>query len=76
MPLSVRDHMTLRLAATPYAYPGARETDVLDQLGWSMPIYTRHLNRLLDDPEALAAYPQQVRRLQRLRDRRRRARAA
>ena len=76
MSLSVRDHMTLRLAAAPYKYPGARESDVLDQLGWSMPIYTRHLNRLLDDPEALAAYPQQVRRLQRMRDRRRRARAA
>ena len=67
--------MTLRLAAAPYKYPGARKTDVLDRLGWSMPIYTRHLNRLLDDPDALAAMPVEVKRLRRLRDARRRARA-
>lgn len=76
MTLSVRDSMTIRLAAAHYRYPGARESDVRDQLGMSLTIYARHLNRLLDDPEALAAYPVEVRRLQRLRDRRRRARVA
>lgn len=74
--LTVRDHMTLQLAAAPYKYAGARETDVREQLGMSMPIYARHLDVLLDDPAALAAYPLDVKRLRRLRDARRRARAA
>ena len=74
--LTVRDHMTIRIAASTYKYAGARETDVREQLGMSMPIYARHLDRLLDQPAALAAYPFDVKRLQRLRDLRRRARSA
>lgn len=74
--LSVRDLMALRLAAAPYKYPGARETDVREQLGMSAVIFFRHVDRLLDDPEALAAMPVEVNRLRRIRDRRRRARAA
>ena len=74
--LTVRDHMTLQLAAATYKYAGARETHVREQLGMSMPIYTRHLDVLLDDPAALAAYPLEVKRLRRLRDARRRTRSA
>lgn len=74
--LTVRDHMSLRLAAASYKFPGARETDVRDQLGMSATIFYRHVNRLLDDPEALAAYPVEVNRLRRLRDARRRLRAS
>lgn len=74
--LTVRDHMTLRIAAATYRYAGARETDVRRELGMSMPIYTRHLDVLLDRPDALAAYPLEVSRLRRLRDARRRTRSA
>ena len=74
--MSPRDHMTLRLATARYRYPGARESDARDQLGLSPTLFWRHVNALLDDPEALAAMPAEVHRLRRLRDARRRARAA
>lgn len=74
--LSVRDHMALRLAAATYRYPAARESAAYDQLGMSAPIFWRRVNALLDRPEALAAYPVEVNRLRRLRDRRRAARRA
>lgn len=74
MSLSVRDHMTLRLAAAHYRYPGARESDAFELLGLSPTLFHRHVNELLDDPEALAALPMEVRRLRRVRDARRRAR--
>lgn len=73
--LTVRDHMTLRLAFTPYSYPGARETDALELLGLSPTLFHRRVLVLLDRSEALAAYPTDVRRLQRLRAGRRRARS-
>lgn len=68
--------MTLRLASTTYRYPGARDSDVLEQLGLTAPLFWRRVNTLLDRPDALAAYPLEVRRLQRLRDRRRYGRSA
>lgn len=74
--MTVRDHMTIRLAATPYRYPAARETDARHELGMSPVAFHRHVNALLDDPDALAAMPSEVGRLRRLRDRRRAARAA
>ncbi|WP_051486249.1 DUF3263 domain-containing protein [Nocardioides sp. J54] len=74
--LTVRDHMAIRLAAASYRYAGARESDVRHQLGWSMPVFARHVNVLLDRPAALAAYPVEVKRLRRIRDARRRVRAA
>ena len=73
--LAVRDHMALRIAATP-GHPDRRITAARHELGMSAAIFTRHVNRLLDSPEALAAMPQEVNRLRRIRDRRRRARAA
>lgn len=74
--MTIRDHMTVRLAATPYRYPGARDTDVHHQLGLSPTLFWRHVNALLERPDVLAAYPLEVRRLLRLRDRRREARSA
>lgn len=75
-PLDVRSHMALRLASAVYKYPGARDTDVLEQLGMSPTIFWRHVGTLLDDPAALAEYPLDVHRLRRLRDLRRRARVS
>lgn len=76
MTLTVADHMTLRLAAAPYRYPAARESDVHHHLGMTAPVFWRHVDRLLDRPEVLAAYPTDVRRLQRIRASRRRARSS
>lgn len=74
--LTVRDHMTIQLAAATYRYPAARESDAHDQLGMSAPIFWRHVDRLIDSPTALAEYPVEVHRLRRLRELRRRARRA
>lgn len=74
--MTVRDHMTLRLAAARYAYPGARESDARELLGMSPTRFWSRVHALLDHPDALATYPAEVRRLVRLRDARRRARSA
>lgn len=66
--------MTLQLAFAHYRFPAARESDALELVGMSAPVFWRHVDRLLERPETLAAYPADVRRLQRLRDARRRAR--
>lgn len=76
MTLSDADALALRLAAATYKYPGARETDAFEQLGMSPTLFHRHVDVLLDDPAALAAYPLEVKRLRRLRDARRRTRSA
>ena len=73
--LTVRDHMTLRLAAAPYRYPARREADALDLLGLRPTPFWAAVDRLLDHPAALAAYPADVHRLRRLRDARRRQRS-
>lgn len=76
MTISVRDHMAIRLAAAHYRHPGRRDADVHHELGMSPVLFWRHVNALLDRPNALAAHPLEVRRLIRLRDRRRQARSA
>lgn len=76
MTLSDDDALAIRLAAATYRYPAKRESDVLELLGMTPATFWRHVNVLIDRPEALAAYPRECRRLQRLRDARRRARAA
>lgn len=75
-PISIRSLMAIDLAATLYRHPAQRENDARELLGMKPVEFHRHVLLLLDDPSALAARPAQVRRLQRLRDRRRRARAA
>lgn len=73
---SVRHLMALRLAAAQYRYPGARDTDAHELLGWSPVRFWQVVDALLDDPAAMAAMPVEVNRLRRLREARRRARAA
>lgn len=47
---------------------GAKEEAIRSQLGLSPVQYFQRLNMLIDDPAALKARPQLVRRLQRVRD--------
>lgn len=49
---------------------GAREDAIRAELGISPFRYYQKLNSLIDDPSALAARPQLVRRLQRIREQR------
>ena len=67
MSLTVREHMTLRLASAPYRYPARREADALDLVGLRPTPFWALVNRLLDRPDALAAYPTEVHRLRRVR---------
>lgn len=55
---------------------GAKEQAIVDEFGFTSTAYYARLNRLLDDPEAVAADPLTVKRLQRLRDVRRAQRSA
>lgn len=72
--LTVREHMVLDVAGKRWRYQGTQETYVREHLGMSLTRYHQVLNALLDKPAALQAYPQLVRRLQRLREQRVRAR--
>ena len=74
--MTVREHMILRLAAATYRYPARREADALELVGLTPTRFWAAVDRLLDDPDALAAYPTVVRRLRRLRDARARQRSA
>lgn len=74
--MTVREHMALTLAATPYRYPARREEAALHTLNMTPPRFWQVVDALLDRPDVEATYPQAVNRLKRLRDQRRRARAA
>jgi hypothetical protein len=69
--LTVRDKMTLDLAARRSGGPGARETEIRVLFSERPTAFYQRLNRLIDDPEALAYAPLTVKRLLRLRDQRR-----
>lgn len=73
--LTDRDHTILQLAAARYRHPAQREADALEQLELRPTAFWAAVHRLLDHPAALAAYPADVRRLQRLREARRRHRS-
>ncbi len=73
--LTVKQHTALRLASKRYKFEGARETDVMVELGMTITRFWQFVNALLDNPEALAAHPVEVGRLRRLRDQRRAARS-
>lgn len=76
MTLPIRHRMALRLAGATYRYEGAREADALEMLGYTPTRFRQVIGRLLDDPQAMAEEPTVVGRLRRLREVRRRARAA
>jgi hypothetical protein len=70
------DLAMLELEASWWKYVAVKETLVRERFDVSPTVYYARLNRLIDRPEALAAAPLVVRRLQRLRDQRRAQRAA
>jgi hypothetical protein len=74
MGLSERDAAILDLERTAWTLPGRKDDLVRDRLGLAPTTYRKLLTALLDDPDALAYDPLVVRRLQRARDQRRRAR--
>lgn len=71
--LSDADRSILDFEGQWWSKPGAKEQAVRDLFGMSMARHLQNVNRLLDDPEALAYAPLTVKRLARLRARRLRA---
>lgn len=59
-----------------YRHASSKEQDVFNELGLTPMQYYSRLNKLLDNPEALAAEPVLVNRLRRIRDGRARLRRA
>jgi len=66
--LTPDDLAVLDFEATAPRSLGAKEEAIRHRLGMAPVRYYQRLNNLLDSPEALAARPQLVRRLQRIRD--------
>lgn len=59
-----------------FKHAGFKESVIHDRFGISATRYYQQLNALIDRPEALAHDPMTVKRLQRLREQRRRQRSA
>lgn len=59
-----------------WRFPAAKQTQILERFEMTETRYFQVVNALIDRPEALAAYPMTVKRLQRLRDGRRAERTA
>jgi len=57
----------LAFAASWWRRAGMRDQAIADQFGWTPVAYFRRLNRLLDEPAALASSPLLVGRLRRVR---------
>jgi hypothetical protein len=74
--LSVKDTMTLDFEAHHWKYVGAKEATIRELFTESATRYYQRLNALIDRPEALAYDPLLVKRLQRMREARRRHRTA
>lgn len=75
------DEQRVILELEGYAWKGAegrarKSGVVFGMLGYSMTVYSARLNTMLDSPAAVAYAPATIRRLQRLRDERRKARSA
>lgn len=73
--LSTREIRILAFEKQWWRYPGAKEAAIRAEFSLSPTNYYQILNILIDSPAALAADPMLVRRLRRLREQRRRARA-
>ena len=74
--LSDREVAMLAFEAGWPSTPSGREQEVRERFGVSLPRYQQELNRLLDEPAALAHDPLVVKRLRRLRAQRRPPRSA
>lgn len=73
--LTVKDHQTLGLEERRWRFVGSKESEIRLQFSESPARYYQRLAALIERPDVLAEYPMTVRRLQRLRDARRAARA-
>lgn len=73
--MTVKDRMTLDLASRHYAYPAVRDRHVRDQLGMTPARFWQRVTWLLEQGDAEAAMPREVRRLRRLVEARRVSRA-
>lgn len=65
--LTDTEHDLLAFERLHWKYAGAKEAAIRERFGVSSTRYYQQLNALIDRPEALAAEPLLVRRLQRLR---------
>lgn len=74
MPLTERDRAILDFERSWWSEPGPKDTAILERFELSATRYYQILGELLDHPDALDHDPLLVRRLQRMRDRRRRER--
>jgi len=66
--LDDRDRAYLDFEADWWGYTWNKERAILAEFGHGATTYYARLNRLLDDPEALAYAPQLVKRLRRVRE--------
>lgn len=76
MALTDLEQQILTFEHQTWRYAGAKEAAIRDHFGLSATRYYQLLSALIDRPDALAYDPLTVRRLQRLRDARRQARAS
>lgn len=76
MPLSDRDRRLLDFERSWWNEPGPKETAIIELFGLTTDEYNHALNALIDDADAAAYDALVVRRMQRMRDRRRKARVA
>lgn len=74
--MTVREHMALRLAATPYKHPAIRATHARELLGYNEIQLWAVVTSLLERADAEASHPVEVRRLRRISQRRAEARSA
>jgi hypothetical protein len=74
--LSEREEAILAFERQWWKFAGAKETAIRELFGLSATRYYQMLNALIDRPAALAADPLLVKRLQRMRAQRHRARSA
>lgn len=61
------DHELIKIWSQAWRYPGMRNAKVMEVTGLSVTRAAQRLNELIDMPEALAAHPVEVNRLQRIR---------
>lgn len=74
--LSDIDHQILAFEQQWWKFPGAKEQAIRETFGLSATAFYQHLNVLMDESAAAEEFPLLVKRLHRLREERRRIRAA